>query len=105
MSVALQIPAGEDSPARLVPIATEAIYAAEWLPVADLFGTKWLQRFQVGAEFGTDEATEIMSELTSASEQFAAAGKPQLTARADAVIEALRDAVANSHSNAAFFIG
>ena len=104
MSVALQIPTGEDSPCRLVPIATEAVYAAEWLPVADSLRTKWLQRFQVGAEFDRAEAAEIVSEFTIASERFAADGKAHLAARADAVIEALRDAVANCLS-ATFFIG
>lgn len=104
MSVALHIQPGDDSPARLVPIATEAVNAEEWLPVADSLGTKWLQRFQVGAEFDRAEATEIVSEFTSASEQFAAVGKPHLAARAQAVIEALRDAVAHRPS-ATLFIG
>jgi len=92
-------------PARLVPIATEAVYATEWLPVAHLLGTKWLPLFQVGAEFGQDDIGHVESEFLGASMQFVADGKPELAARANAVVKELRNAVASSHSNLVFFIG
>ncbi len=105
MSVALLIPALEAKPARLIPVATESVFANERLPVADLIGTAWLQLFQTGVDFGHDELDQVISEFEQAGAQFIAQGKPYLASRAMGVIEALREAAAIPSSDLRFFIG
>lgn len=105
MSVALQIPAYEGVPARLIPIATEAVYASEWLPLADSIGARWLQRFQAGAEVGHDDLAQVASEFERAGARFIVDRKPELAGRAVAVFEALRGFAASARAGSTLFIG
>ena len=105
MSVALQIPACEAEPARLLPIATEAVYASEWLPLADSIGATWLPRFQTGADVGHNDLAQVASEFEAAAARFTAEGKPEFAARAVAVVNALRGAAASTRASSTLFIG
>ena len=104
MSVALQIPARGDSPPRLIPIATEATYASEWLPVANSLGAAWLQRFQVGAAVDHEDIDEVAREFSMAGQHFAAKGRPHLAAWAAAVVAALHGMASSNYSNLQFYI-
>jgi len=105
MSVALQIPACGAEPARLIPIATEAVYASEWLPLAGSIGATWLQRFKTGAEVGHDDLVQVASEFERAAERFTADRKLEFAARALAAFEALRGVAARPRTSLTLFIG
>lgn len=105
MSVALQIPACGAEPVRLIPIATETVYASEWLPLADSIGATWLPRFQTGADVGYDDPAQVAGEFDQAAARFTAEGKPEFAARAVAVVKALRGAAANSRASSTLFVG
>jgi hypothetical protein len=105
MSVALQIPAWGGSPPNFIPIATEAVFASEWLPVALSFGATWLPRFQVGTAVEYEDLGPVASEFAKAAEHFIADRKEHLAVRATAVVMALRDVASSSHPGLVLYIG
>lgn len=105
MSVALLIPAAEDLPSRLIPIATETVYASEWLPIASRLGLTWLHRFQVGASVNHNDLDVVVGEFAFVGEQFVAEGRPELAERALAVVEALRGVASSRNPILGIYIG
>ena len=75
MSVAVLITYREDVAApgpTYLPLATEAVYAADWLPAATALGCVWMPLFQSGAPVPLEDLPAVMGELTRLRDYFAA---------------------------------
>lgn len=90
MSVALLIKAPNKEP-RLVPVATEATYAAIWQAGATALQLSWVEAMQFGVDVTAEDLAEVLDELHMLRAWFEASSYPSLSERLDFVVRALKD--------------
>ena len=90
MSVALLIK-DSNNESRLVPVATEATYAAIWQAGATALQLRWVEAMQFGVDVTADDLAEILDELRMLRAWFEASRYTSLSERLDFVVRALKD--------------
>src|SRR5262249_16151812 len=63
MSVSLLIKSTKESEQRLVPVATQAILKARWLPGAQELGLEWVELMETGFDVTNENRQEVVEEL------------------------------------------
>ena len=63
MSVALLLTDNVDAKSRIVPVATEAVFVAKWLPGIAALGLEWGELMQTGFVVTFDNRRQVMDEL------------------------------------------
>jgi len=62
-----------------VPVATEEVFRAHWLPGARALGLVWLPMFETGVKLGTGDIPAVLEELR-ALERWLSANAPDSAA-------------------------
>jgi hypothetical protein len=76
---------------RYLPLATEVVFSAHWLPAAAALGCSWLPLFQTGTPVDPDELPAVRAELERVRDHFARApeASEQLRERSRWLVEEL----------------
>jgi hypothetical protein len=92
MSVALLVATGDEAERRIVPVATQELFRARWLPGAAQLGLEWIERMETGFDVTVDNRDAVVDELTRLRMWMVGAlgGDSYDVERRDRLVDALR---------------
>ena len=103
MSVALLIRDDKDAEQRLVPVATQHVFKAKWLPGATELGLEWVDLMETGFDVTEENQRAVVDELGRLREWLNARSEAHEIERLDRLVAELR--VLRFNDGATAFLG
>lgn len=86
MSVSLLIKDTKDAEQRLIPVATQAIFKAKWIPLAHELGLEWIDLMETGFDVTKENRKEVLDELSRLRERMERNGDTHELERLDRLL-------------------